>query len=306
MAPASPNSAVVIDLAEHRALLRYRRLLTARRPASDTAAQASMADERREKILSDPRIHESIRTVIRLRGVPRTDVDDVLNDVIEDACNDPGLPLDDPEDARLYLSGCARHKSIDHARARLRSQRRFVSATEEPAGPQPLSIEQRVLAWKLFDLGRRLFPKTHDWFERFTLGDETHASIAADANVTAGHVRHEVSNIRRTLRTLAVAGVALFLLALGIRFATMQGARPAPHPAPSAPPSAPAPAVAQAKALRDRATHECDRGQWDRCANDLAKANELDPGGRSDELKAMWDRARDHLRTMDAEPKPPR
>ena len=46
-----------------------------------------------------------------------SDIDDVLNDVVTDACDDENVPLDDMEQARMYLCASARYKSIDRARA---------------------------------------------------------------------------------------------------------------------------------------------------------------------------------------------
>src|SRR5260370_1081985 len=77
-------------------------------------------------MLSDRALHEAVRKGIRLRGVPLQDVEDILNAVIADAHDDPGLPLNDPEAARHRLCGTARHKSIDDARGRKRTKARVV------------------------------------------------------------------------------------------------------------------------------------------------------------------------------------
>src|SRR5260370_32848487 len=168
-------------------------------------------------MLSDRALHEAVRKGIRLRGVPLQDVEDILNGVMADAQEDPGLPLNDPEAARHRLCGTARHKSIDDARGRKRTKARVVQPGPEMPEPHPLRPEDQVLARSLAEHGKKRFPLTFSWFERSRVHGESPASIAADAKVSPGYVRHELSNIGRALRAVTAAAAAVFALVFGVR-----------------------------------------------------------------------------------------
>jgi DNA-directed RNA polymerase specialized sigma24 family protein len=288
--------------------------LTVIRRTSDTQMRAMRTgDPRRDAILSDPAILESVQDVVRKRGVPEADVPDVVQDVIEAACDDASLPLDDKEHARLYLCGCARYKSIDHARGRERQAKRVVDTAPDALPSPGHSLEDHVLARELLAEGQRRFPFTHKWFERFVMGEETHAEIAADPRVTAGHVANEVSRIRRSLRAFALAGIALLIGAIvtrawrpGVHPGTGPVAKtvtPAPQALPAPPvPTAPPTPVPPAVALRERAQQECSAGHWGECMIDLDRAAAIDPKGESPELRALRDRASRELDSFEAKP----
>jgi DNA-directed RNA polymerase specialized sigma24 family protein len=289
--------------------------LTVARRLPDTPLRVvGTGDARRDAILSDANVLDSIRSVIRGRGVPEVDVDDILHDVIEGACEDQGLPLNDKEHARLYLCGCARYKSIDDARARKKQRMHYGKTDVDGLASPDLPADQRVLAHELDRQGQKAFPFTYPWFQRFAIGGETHAEIAADPRVTSGHVANEVANIRRALRAFALAGFALLLGALGLhlwRPGSPPGGAPIAHsgvpaqkspPVPSALPRDPAP-PAEAMALRDRAAHECGEGHWEECLVYLNEAWKLDPRGESPELLAMRRRAQDALESFEAKPR---
>jgi DNA-directed RNA polymerase specialized sigma24 family protein len=289
--------------------------LTVIRRTSDTQMRVMRTgDPKRDAILSDPTILESVQTVVRKRGVPEEDVPDVVQDVFEAACDDASLPLDDKEHARMYLCGCARYKSIDHARGRKRQSKRL-SDTAPDGLPSPgHSLEDHVLAREILAEGQKRFPFTHKWFERFVMGEETHAEIAADPRVTADHVRHEVSRIRQSLRAFALAGIALFISALALRawnpfrhptggtIAKTVTPAPQPLPAPTAPKAPPAPPP-EAVALRERAQQECSAGHWNECSTDLDRAFALDPQGESPETRSLRNRASHELDFFEAKPK---
>lgn len=281
---------------EQRAPISERRLiaLTARARLGDTGKVMDDGDEgRRRKVLADPALHKAVLGIIRLRGVPEFDAHDILNDVIEAACQDPNLPLDDFEQTRIYVGAIARHKSIDRARARKRQKDRIVETDESTPGADSASIEDRILASRLLEEGRTRYPRTHAWFERFAVWGHSQAQIAADAKVSTGYVSSEIYNIRRTLRAFALAGIAAaLLLAFALRkwiapgsvnhepIANSATSAPPPPPVPSAPPVSVKPATPpEAVALRQRARDEFDRGQWDLAASDFKKADNLDPDG---------------------------
>jgi len=267
-------------------------LLTSRTRRGDTRSAMQDVDEaRRREVLADPLLHKAIRGIARMRGVPHSDIDDVLNDVIEAACKDSNLPLGDFEQTRMYLCASARHKSIDRARARKKHLERHVDVDEKTLGAGAGGIEQSVLASRLIEEGRSRFPHTHHWFERFAIFGESHADIAADVKMSAGYVRHQISDIRRTLRAVALAGIAAILL-LGLalrkwkspgsenheRLANSATSTPHAPPVPSGlPSSVKLDPAEEAVALRQRAHEEAARGQWDLCSIDLNNAITLDP-----------------------------
>ena len=262
---------------------------------SHVSAAVMNDDERRKKILSDPALHEAIRKVIRLRGVPLQDVEDILNAVIADASDDPGLPLNDPEAARHRLCGTARHKSIDDARGRKRTKARVVQPGPEMPEPHPLRPEEQVLARSLAEHGKKRFPLTFSWFERSRVHGESPASIAADAKVSAGYVRHELSNIGRALRAVTAAAAAIFVLVMGVRQwklynepVSVGHGRPEPDP--------------RATALREVAKGECANEQWAACLKDLNKANEIDPANQTRELWELRAKAQQKVSEQDASP----
>jgi DNA-directed RNA polymerase specialized sigma24 family protein len=264
-----------------------RALLPLPQQSSSTLRPVSAVDERRKQILADPKLHESIRKVIRLRGTPNEDVDDVLNDVIADACQDAKLPVRDPEETRLYLCGCARYKSIDRARTRKRNALREVTPADDVAVPHPKALDEHVFAHQLAALGRKLFPHTFSWFERTSLRGELHAEVAAEAKKSPAYVRMETSNIRRTLRDSAVAVGTLLLVLLAIVWGPRHGRLGDIDDRPVAAPRQTAPEPTSAAGLRDLGKRECAGGEWARCLKHLAKAASVDPGGDTPELQEL-------------------
>jgi DNA-directed RNA polymerase specialized sigma24 family protein len=271
-------------------------------------------DERRRKILSDRAVHEAIRAVARVRGMPSYDVDVILDTVVLDAMGDPRLPLDDADDARRYLCACARNKSIDDGRKRGRRARREVQATENEVAPGNAPPDDIAFASRLVREGEKRFPRTFPWFLRNTLYGESHVKIAVEANVSPGHVRHEVYVIRRALQGFSAVAI-LFALAVFVRQWTRPGAQQVDHdrdmagtasaPAvPSAAPSAPAKPtrVEMAMALRERAAQEFARGDWADCEDDLEAADALDPAGATPETRALHQKAEKKLGSRNAKP----
>ncbi|HZU82316.1 MAG TPA: hypothetical protein VE987_05345, partial [Polyangiaceae bacterium] len=220
------------------------------------------------------------------------DVDDLLQEVLAAACADDRVPVD-PDDARRYLNACCRHRAVDKARARKRRERREAPADPDELARASSSAEDRVLARRLLEVGRTMFPRTHHWLERSAIGGESQASLAAEARVSPGHVRHEVSGIRRRLRAFALAAGALAVLALLLHMhfhARLRGAgRRSPETAPER----------AAEQLRLRAQAECAERRWRACAADLDEAARLDPDGDTLYLHELRDDADRQWRTLD-------
>jgi hypothetical protein len=270
-----------------------------------------MDDPRRRKLLGDRKLHDAIRKVARMRGVPEHEVDAVLSEVIADAIEDANLPLEDAEQARLYLGGSARFKSIDVARGGKKKQER--EAVEEPDEVEHpgASLEDRHLASQLVAEGSARFPTKFGWFLRFALGGESAGKIAADANVSEGYVHHVFTDIRQTLKGVGGVMVLLAILVIGWRFVRMPGGHPvddrqnlattasSAQPPPPVPSAAPTPEQ-RAMALRERAKKDFAAGQFSDCMDDLDKADQLDPAGATQETKALRAKAKKKLDAFDS------
>src|SRR6185312_14554594 len=103
-------------------------------------------DKRRRELLSDPRIHKSVRGVLRRRGVPADQVDDKLQELLEDVLgNLSALPLD-PEEARMYLCGAGRFKAIDDAHDRKKELDHRAKVTPKDADTRSPSMDDLVHA----------------------------------------------------------------------------------------------------------------------------------------------------------------
>jgi DNA-directed RNA polymerase specialized sigma24 family protein len=284
--PIQPAAASPKDRARQPAVRALTSTPKARHTKCDGGSPMTDEDRRRRELLSDPEILESVRTVLRLRGVPLQDIEDVLNTVLIEAQNSPGLPLDDREQARLFLGGIARHKAVDHARARKRAQKRHAPGEPEEhlarVASKALPPDEQVFARRLLELGRKLFPRTHGWFERSIQG-ETHVAIAADAHVAEGTVSHEISNIRRTLRNAATAVLVVFILFVGIRTLTRESGNVAKSP------------QQWAHELRDQAQRECAAKHWKVCRDELKAAADIDSDGDTQELKDLRTKAQSEL-----------
>lgn len=280
--------------------------LTPPPPPATTGAMGDDDRARRRAVLSDPDLHEAVRAVARLRGVPRQDVDDTLNTVIGLAMVATGLPLEDREQTRTFLCALARCRGIDGARKRkVRAKREEQCDDEgELAATAEFAPDQALLAEQLLNEAKQRFPRTFPWFFRTVIKGEPVAKVAVEAHVRPDHVRHEVAVIRSSLRGFSALAV-LFAIVTFMHHWTLPGhgvdhghelsataspsVTPPPAlsvlpPAPSAPPSAEVPTEPTPEELRASARAECDRGQWELCLLDLDRASRLDPQGDTPEL----------------------
>jgi DNA-directed RNA polymerase specialized sigma24 family protein len=277
-----------------------------------------MDDERRRTILSDRAVHDAIRVVARKRGIPPHDVDEILDAVIVDAMDSPNLPLDDAEEAKAYLCGAARNKSIDAARAQTRRGKREVSADakENEAAPGSQSPEDKAHLERVEREAKARFPRTFPWFWRHAMNGESHVAIAVEHNVSPAHVRKEVFRVRRAMQVMITASVIVLLIVSGYRWwgpgrrgltpdETLANSAAPPTSAPSAPPppsaTAPSPAE-QAMALRARAKTEFAQGDWEACMADLDEAAALEPSGETAEWRDLRVRTDKRLMEMQAKP----
>ena len=139
------------------------------------------------------------------------------------------------------------------------------------------------------------------------MAGEAAAAIAAREGVTAGHVRHEVSHIRRSLRIAAAAlgvVVTLVLLFVGVR-SLRKAAIPSEEVAtPDWAPPSKAPNEREARALQIKAEDECQAYDWASCAEDLEKARALDPAGETDEYRVLREKAVENAKVEPAPEEP--
>lgn len=281
--------------------------------AFDVEATRAILDRAavRREILADRSLHEAIRAVVRLRGVPPQDVEDVLDTVVEQALEDENLPLDDEDEARRYLVGCARNKAIDAGRARKRKKEREVGADDQPS--LGLSPDQQAFAARLVCVGEARFPRAFLWFLRNLFGGESHAAIAMDVGLSTSYVRAAVAGVRVALRQYGSVVATLFVIFIGMRYwripgtpdpehhrdlATTASTAPRVPPAPtvSSPEPAPAPtAIDRARTLRRDAREKFAAGAWDKVVEELDEAYRLDPRGETDDDAKLFSAAQQKL-----------
>jgi DNA-directed RNA polymerase specialized sigma24 family protein len=250
-------------------------------------------DERkriREKVLADVKTHAAIRKVLRLRGVPESEVDDVLQDVLEAAARAEGLPTGSEEEGRQYVVGIARYQAIDHAHER-EARPDKVSFENLPASTPATggaSIEDRDLVRKAVGKAMAENPRKVEMYLRSELHGESHAQLAREQNISAGRARSYASQggftLRASIRALG-GGVAVFLLVIGgVAFLrrAMEGNEVAKSPR------------QYAIEMRESARRECAKSAWRACAEELRRAAEADPDGDTPELRAMRRSAEEH------------
>lgn len=275
-------------------------------------------DKRRRQLLADPEIHKAVRVVLRRRGVALDQVDDILNELLEDALrNLAALPLD-PEGARLYLCGGGRFKAIDDAHDRKKElDHRAKVTTKDPDTRSP-SLDDLVHARAILDEGKKRFPRWIDWFLRHELGGESHGEIAASVNRSPETVRKAIKSMQEALasadkRKVSVVIVATLLaLAFGMdrwhRISNVSWDDQLSTTAKPHEPRSDEPRVRQlnpyddAGSLRTMAKQECRLGQWDLCKYHLHLADSLDPDGQTLEIVELEGLAQQKLDSMPAKP----
>lgn len=180
-----------------------------------TPALPLMIDARITAMLSDPDLLGSIRSTLLRKGVPESEVPDMIQESFMAAFRCKNLPEGDSA-ARQYLFGIVRHK----ARKLLRDwhDRHHEPFDEvEMEGNDPAPFEVR-------DLLRRIAAAVPDnrwqsfvWFTRVTFG-ESLADIAREEDVDYATAHARYARMRVDLRRWAMqiaAGVAVVLFALG-------------------------------------------------------------------------------------------
>lgn len=272
--------------------------LTRRNRETAMSMEATGKDPR-TAILEDREIHAHIKKVLRLRGRAPDVAEDICQRVLMDALTDENLPVDDREQARLYLAGCARHKAIDDERARKRVMNKRVELNAElDADPHARDLEKMAFADRVWGYAVERFPGKADWLFRYLILGETHAEIAGYVGKSPSRVRDDISKMMRTLRGVSYV-TALFMLVVG-------GWGMFEHPgrrtvqdndlSDRVSHRVEAPAVEPtADQLRDRARDWCSQRVWNECLRDISRAMQLDPNGITEADWKLREKAQDEL-----------
>jgi DNA-directed RNA polymerase specialized sigma24 family protein len=278
----------------------------------------SMSRERIAAMVLDHDLVKSIERLLVRRGVPDSEVPDLLQEAFMAAFLCPKLPESDAA-ARKYLFGIVRNK----AKMLLRSwrERNFESFDEElHGGSEPAPFEVRDLLRKIVAQVPESRWQTFMWFTRVTFG-ESLAEVARQEGVDypAAHARYTRlrADLRRWGAQIAATLVVLFVLfgACWILFpqpdnVTAPNFAPehdepleAPTPEPSGVPSSPPASLRdQAVDLRRKALEDCQAKRWRECQQHLDEAAHLDPAGDADpQVQDLEKRVRAHL----VAPRPP-
>lgn len=227
------------------------------------------------------------------RRVPDADAEDVVQSVLAEALSSPARP-DEPDAARRWIWGIARHKIADHHR---RAGRETNDVPERAAPPAPHE-ENALLAWAVGELPPGAdAQKTLDWLLREGEG-ETLEAIAEEERLPAPVVRQRVSRLRKLFRSrwaqVVAAGLAVLV---GWALLRRQGReRPVGVP-PEVREDPNLVAVRErARAMREEATRAAARSDWARCLERLDAAKAIDPAGdRAPGVEALRQQARDAI-----------
>jgi DNA-directed RNA polymerase specialized sigma24 family protein len=278
-------------------------------------------DDARLAILVDPEVIASLRKVISLRGVPKQQADDVLQDVLADVLSNLAAMPTDPEQAVPYLEGVARYKSVDDANEREKElERRTTHALgDRPQVNDPEKLadpraprrdgEETVRVRELVQRARELYPDRADWLFRHLVAGETVEEISANTKESARTVRRSITSMMKTLGALdATKGTFILLLVIVAAIFFRRWPRighermqddgiSRDETSDSAPTRNPPewPAGSSPAELRAQAQEDCNAAQWIVCAADLDAANRLDPRGETPELGALLDHANDEI-----------
>jgi RNA polymerase sigma factor (sigma-70 family) len=239
----------------------------------------------RQRVLSDPKTTAQIFKVLRGRGVPEAELEDVAQEVRIAAFRARNFPEHSDEEARKFILGIARNLAIDHANERKEQPetQSLEALPETTAALEGVSHEDRDLVHKAVDQAHQKSPRKVEAFVRSEIHGETHVEMAREQNVSPGRMRSYASDGKSTLRAAlkALGGIAaavfvVFAIAVWLRKNEGDVAKP--------------PQVYAAE-MREQARRDCAASEWKKCADDLKRANEADPQGETPELKALREKA---------------
>lgn len=260
--------------------------MSARRPLSPHAAHLAM-----------PAVHDAVERVLRRRGLPTADIEDLRQNVLSRALV-AAPPPPTLEECIALVRKIARDAVIDHFRSRASRAKYDAGPYENPddrasADSGADDALDPIDARKRLDVVRSQIHAGNITARQVEIiasaaDGVPHPAIAQRLNLAPQTVRNELSAARRTARgSWAVyVGAALFA-AGGFLLWFFRDRAPVAHREPeirpddTAFPRHPTP-LELARDMRRRALHECDVGRWVECLAGLGQAAELDPVGDDD------------------------
>jgi DNA-directed RNA polymerase specialized sigma24 family protein len=246
----------------------------------------------RARVLMDEKTIGGIKKVLRAKGVPEHELEDVVAEVREKAYLAPNFPEDSEDEARTYANGVARN----HARKRARTLKRRPETTTLDGMPDAVpaqggaSHEDRDLVHKATERALAKNPRKVELYLRSEVHGESQVELATEAGLSGGRMRSYVGEGRKTMRgeLRALLGVAIILVTIGfVALWQKRNDDGVTH----APPHRP-----DATELRARAREECAASKWRACADHLHQANDVDPSGETEELRTLRLSAEEHAR----------
>jgi len=250
------------------------------RPADAVVMQMAMSSAPPPvlpEMLGDPAFRAALERFVRTR-VPASEVDDIVQSALADALASASAP-DEPEQARRWVFGIARHKVADFFRRNGREAPASLPLSDEvPAESAPHSARD-LLRWAERELPEGdQSENTLEWMMREAAGDKLE-SIASEEKLPAPRVRQRVSRLRKHFRerwALQAAVCAVALLVVGGVWLYQRRSEPTDiaREIPTA-----RPPLDDAARLRRVALEDCESGRWEPCLRGLDRARELDPEG---------------------------
>jgi RNA polymerase sigma-70 factor (ECF subfamily) len=245
----------------------------------------------RQRVLSDPKTRAQILKVLRARGVPESELEDLVQEVLLQAFRAPGFPEHSDDEGRRYAVGIARYEAIDHANDRKEQPevQSLEGLPETTAAPDGLPYEDRDLVHKAVGLAHAKSPRKVEAYVRSEIHGDTHVEMAREQNVSPGRMRSYSSDGKSTLRAAmrALGGIAAVLAVVSAIALWLRRHEGEVTHSPRE----------YAAELREKARRDCAASEWKTCADELRRANEAWPEGETPELKALREKAEERARS---------
>jgi DNA-directed RNA polymerase specialized sigma24 family protein len=247
------------------------------------------------------RFREALCDMVR-RRVPARDVEDIVQSVLAEALGSAQRPSD-PDAARRWVWGIARHKIVDYHRHAGRE-----SFTQIEVGHETADVESRdLLRWAEDELPSSTdAQKTFEWLLREGDGEKLE-DIARSQALPAAQVRQRVSRLRKHFRQrwalyAAALGAVLVLLYFARRRTSGPERIDVPHLSPS---PETLDAMQRAARIRRDALTACSESRWAACVEQLDAARALDPAGDdAPAIRAAREHAQHEIEREEQSPPP--
>jgi DNA-directed RNA polymerase specialized sigma24 family protein len=230
----------------------------------------------------DEELRKSARRMIRRQGVPRADVDDVIQLVAMAVSVCTTLPSKEP-DRTKYLFGMTRNIAIDFANGVRKRVDRVPRGDTIPRvpGPRGPSLETLDFARRVQAVAAERDPQAAEWAVRSTMEGEDQTVIAEEAGVPVNRVRKRIERLFRWVRnnTDKLALVALVVGLAGVWTWLRQRETGVASPRPEQEAES---QKDRAERIRSKAASECAAKMWHDCLDSLDRARDIDPAGDSE------------------------